>query len=1022
MTWLLAMLGSVGMWAGTNTGAENNKIVVASDIHVMAPSLLPKGAETTEAWTTYYAGQRKMLQQSAAIFDQFVTNVLSQKPTAVFIAGDLTKDGEKDSHQYVKNGLITLRENGIKAFVIPGNHDFDGAGAPTQFNADGTTSDVDALAESEFADFYTGFGYGDENSEYDPNSLSYVAEPMEGLALLAIDSHTASISEKTLEWLYTKATEKRNAGKQVIAMMHHPLFPHITGANMFIETYNIKDYEDVRDSLINAGVNVILTGHFHTSDIAKDWKDDEGKAIYDINTGSLISYPCDYRILTRSADKATLDVATASIVPTGMTADECKTWLHARMKSIATKKMNDKAGAMAAMAATYINNLAEFAANLFILHAEGDENASTDRNGLESTYTTYKSDQMYKMALNIGGIEDASIYSILDDKSNYGNKTKENQTSDRTLTIDLPQTSTFKYTAKEKLTRFEEILYFVGAKSVISHTFDEAMGEGTVVYEGTVTALGSNALLFNSELTGIVIPEGVTKLGFQSFKGCSKLTNITLPKSLTATENLVFDGCSGLAKGKLIVDDLAWWCSINWGGPYSTPLFYAKHLYSDEDTEITNLVIPEGVANVGAYAFYHCEGITSVSFPSTLESIGSNAFAYTGLTSVDIPVGFTEIGECAFQHCANLISVTIPEGVTKIGNAAFVHTGLTSLTLPSTITSMMQSFYRCENLATLTLKDGITTLGESFYSCPALTSVNIPGSVKEIGSSDFKGCTGLTTVTLNEGTEEVSFDGCTNLETINFPSTVKKVYFRNCGKLETVTLQEGVERISSFDGCSALKQINIPSTVTYVGTFRYCTALEKVIVADLASWCAARHYDSYWYGPQKMAGKLYLGTVESNEEITNLVIPEGVTKIADGAFIDVTGITSIVLPSTLVTWENSAFNNCTGVEDVYCRANPVMLSWSGSENNFKEAKATLMHVADADAWTAKFPNANVTFVGGLGDANGDDKTDIADVAELVNKLLDQPSATFNEVNADVDGDGKVTVADLEALVSIILVK
>ena len=1012
MTWLLAMLGSVGMWAGTNTGAENNKIVVASDIHVMAPSLLPKGAETTEAWTTYYAGQRKMLQQSAAIFDQFVTNVLSQKPTAVFIAGDLTKDGEKVSHQYVKNGLITLRENGIKAFVIPGNHDFGGAGAPTQFNIDGTTSGVDALAESEFADFYTGFGYGDENSEYDPNSLSYVAEPMEGLALLAIDSHTASISEKTLEWLYTKATEKRNAGKQVIAMMHHPLFPHITGANMFIETYNIKGYEDVRDSLINAGVNVILTGHFHTSDIAKDWKDDEGKAIYDINTGSLISYPCDYRILTRSADKATLDVATASIVPTGMTAEKCKTWLQGKIKNLAKSKISSYP------AASYLSDdtkdsYAEMIANSYILHAEGDEHENAASTAL---LTQVDGDLLLKMLLG------SSFHSMLEDKSNYGNKTKENQTSDRTLTIDLPQTSTFKYTAKEKLTRFEEIQYFVGAKSVISHTFDEATGEGTVVYEGTVTALGSNALLFNSELTGIVIPEGVTKLGFQSFKGCSKLADITLPKSLTATEGLVFDGCSDLAKGKLIVDDLAWWCSVSWGGFYSTPLLYAKHLYSDENTEITNLVIPEGVANVGAYAFYHCEGITSVSFPSTLESIGSNAFAYTGLTSVDIPVGFTEIGECAFQHCANLISVTIPEGVTKIGNAAFVHTGLTSLTLPSTIRSMSQSFYGCESLAELTLTDGITTLGESFYSCPALISVNIPGSVKEIGSSDFKGCTGLTTVTLNEGTEEVSFDGCTNLETINFPSTVKKVYFRNCGKLETVTLQEGVERISSFDGCSALKQINIPSTVTYVGTFRYCTALEKVIVANLASWCAARHYDSYWYGPQKMAGKLYLGTVESNEEITNLVIPEGVTKIADGAFIEVTGITSIVLPSTLVTWENSAFNNCTGVEDVYCRANPVMLSWSGSENNFKDAKATLMHVADVDAWTAKFPNANVTFVGGLGDANGDDKTDIADVAELVNKLLDQPSATFNEVNADVDGDGKVTVADLEALVNIILVK
>ena len=416
---------------------QGDKIVVVSDIHVMSPWLLPDGAETQEAWTTYYANDRKMLQQSAAIFDQFVLDMISLHPTAVFITGDLTKDGERYSHTYVRGQLSNLDSYGIKVFVIPGNHDFGEAGIPTQFNADGTTSPAEVLTTGEFADWYQEYGY--EGSEKDPNSLSYVAEPMDGIALLAIDSHTASISNATLEWLCTKATEKRNAGKQVIAMMHHPLFPHITGADMFIETYNINNYEDVRNALINAGVNVILTGHFHTSDIAKDWDDDEDKAVYDINTGSLISYPCDYRILTPSADRKTLNVQTASIVPTGMTADECKTWLQGRIKSVAVNKMNAKAGAMASMAATQINNIAEFAANLFILHAEGDENKSADRADLETTYTTYKNDYVYNMALSYGGIEDNSIYSILDDVSNYGDQQKANQIPDRTLVIPLPE-------------------------------------------------------------------------------------------------------------------------------------------------------------------------------------------------------------------------------------------------------------------------------------------------------------------------------------------------------------------------------------------------------------------------------------------------------------------------------------------------------------------------------------------------------------------------------------------------------
>ena len=121
-----------------------------------------------------------------------------------------------------------------------------------------------------------------------------------------------------------------------------------------------------------------------------------------------------------------------------MTASECKEWLHDRMKVIITKAMNAKAGSWASMLTTQIDNLAEFAANLFILHAEGDENKSAGRAALETTYTNYKNDVMYSTMLAAGNITDASIYSILDDLSNYGT-TKENQIPDRNLVIPLPK-------------------------------------------------------------------------------------------------------------------------------------------------------------------------------------------------------------------------------------------------------------------------------------------------------------------------------------------------------------------------------------------------------------------------------------------------------------------------------------------------------------------------------------------------------------------------------------------------------
>ena len=395
----------------------------------------------------------------------------------------------------------------------------------------------------------------------------------------------------------------------------------------------------------------------------------------------------------------------------------------------------------------------------------------------------------------------------------------------------MAQNSTFRYTATEKLPRFEEIQYFVGATGLVSHDWDAATGEGTVVYEGTVTELANNALQWQGEMTALVIPEGVTTLGFQSVQCCYNLSSVSLPKSLQHVKGQAFY-YTNFAEGKFVVDDLAWWCSIQFDGSDSNPLCYAKHIWADEDTEIIDLVIPEGVTRIGQYAFERCEAIKSVTFPKSLTSIGWNTFYYSGLESVTIPEGVTEIEEGTFQHCGNLASVTIPEGVTKIGFCAFSNSGLTSLTLPSTIREMSQSFYGCENLATLTLTDGITTLGSSFYSCPALKEVHIPGSVKNIGSSDFSRCSNLETVTIGEGTEEIQFQDCEKLSSITIPSTAKSVLgFRNCKSLTAVTCL-------AMEPPSTYREYTIPygNGITMEGRTLYVPALALNAYKETNIW------------------------------------------------------------------------------------------------------------------------------------------------------------------------------------------
>ena len=583
------------------------------------------------------------------------------------------------------------------------------------------------------------------------------------------------------------------------------------------------------------------------------------------------------------------------------------------------------------------------------------------------------------------------------------------------------QTTTINYTAKQKIDRFEEIEYFVGATAVQSHEFhfmDEAktVGEGTVVYEGTVTEFGSNCLQWTNDLYSIVVPEGVEKLGYQAFYACQKLTDIDLPLSLKeigGVSGLAFEACTSLEKGHFVIKDLKWWCSMVIKGIYSNPIYYAKHIYDTNNQEITDLVIPEDITSIGDYAFCRCEGLKSVTFHDKMTYLGANSFySCTGLTNVEIPASIKTINEGAFMRCSNLASVTIPEGIETIGFNAFSHSGLKTLTLPSTIRDMMQSFVSCEQLETLTLTDGITELDGSFYYCHALKEVRIPGSIKKLSYQDFNNCNSLETVVFDEGVEEIAgFTDNPKLKNITIPSTVKKIgSLRNNPSLETIFIPEGVEYLAMFDDCTALKQINIPSTITYIGTFRNCNALEKVIVADLKSWCQARHYDADWYAPQKPSGKLYLGTVEQNELITDLVVPEGTEYVASWAFCHLPSLTSVSIPSTVKYLGGGTFYGCTNIEEIvlpegleqfgykefagctklakltipstvtkidseafndvsaniWCKAYPNKLYWRDyTVRNFMPEKATQFHVVNQAAWEEKYPEANCTFVGDI---------------------------------------------------------
>lgn len=406
---------------------KDTKIVVLSDPHVMAPGLLvSKGS----AWTNYMSSQRKMVDYSQALFDEMVAKLKDEiKPDLVLITGDLTKDGEKLSHAYVKGKLDELRASGIRTLVIPGNHDYgDNIDAVVYDGASMTP--VEVATDEWFAMQYADYGYG-EDSEREPTSLTYACEPFEDLVVIGIDSGIeGSVSEETLNWVTERAETATTNGKRVIAMMHHPLIPHVSNAESLVPTYVVSNHDHIRKALIDAGVKVIFTGHFHTSDIAKDYDEDIVKEIYDVNTGSLISYPCDYREVTISGDLMELNLTTGHI--TSLTDDDsfssemAKERLRSSVKKAIQERIEAKVGAMVALIpSSMIESMASLVADAFIIHAEGNE-ADVDTDAIMTG--------LVPAFIMEEGSEDM-CRSMLEDKAPYGIEGRENVTDDLILNI-----------------------------------------------------------------------------------------------------------------------------------------------------------------------------------------------------------------------------------------------------------------------------------------------------------------------------------------------------------------------------------------------------------------------------------------------------------------------------------------------------------------------------------------------------------------------------------------------------------
>ena len=406
--------------------------------------------------------------------------------------------------------------------------------------------------------------------------------------------------------------------------------------------------------------------------------------------------------------------------------------------------------------------------------------------------------------------------------------------------------------------------------------------------------------------------------------------------------------------GKLSILDLSEAKIVAGGSAY---VRYRDNKYTSNDklgdyvfydcSGLTSLTLPSSVTSIGAAAFRGCSGLTSLTIPSSVTSIGGSAFSgCSGLTSLTIPSSVTSISGYAFWGCSGLTSLTIPSGVTEIGDHTFNGcSGLTSLTIPSGVTSIgWDAFYGCRGLTSLTLPSSITSIGNyAFAGCRGLTSLTIPSSVTSIGENAFHDCSGLTSIYVYpENLPELGtgiFYGCDAKNcTVYVPKGTYDAYKSSeFGYFENIV--DGINKDGLFTTQVTIKLDEAGTLPDRIGENQKYLITNLKIVGKIngTDLKFIREMAGCDFNVEKTDGKLSILDLSEAKIVAGgsaYVLYYGNNiytsndKLGDSAFYGCSGLTSLTIPSGVTSIGGGAFYYCSGLTSLTI---PSGVTWIGSE-------------------------------------------------------------------------------------------
>lgn len=505
---------------------------------------------------------------------------------------------------------------------------------------------------------------------------------------------------------------------------------------------------------------------------------------------------------------------------------------------------------------------------------------------------------------------------------------------------------------------------------------------------------------YRSQITKIVVKEGVTSIGNYAFSTCLQVVEVSLPESLTEIGDYAFSHQSALKRLNIPaavtyignkafaystnvetvnITDISAWMNITFASSESTPIRNSAAIYLNGEL-LTELVIPDSITEIKAYAFYDYDHLVSVTMGKGVTRVGEHAFnGCSNIKTVNVTdlakwceIVFVTSSANPASHCKGIHMNGVPvtvidpgEGITRIGPYAFYDfVGIKSVTVPSTVTSIgTDAFYGCNLIAETHISDVAAWCGISFsnvYSTPVnysknlyvngklLTRLVIPESVTRVNAYAFYECVGLVSLEIHSGVQYMgnsAFNGCSKLvEIINRSTNVKVAvgtsnshyagyyaievhtgesklvekdgfvfYPYNGaaylvgynGEAAVLTLPANCNGMAyevykyAFNGNKTVTSVTVPDTVTAIGEYAFadCTSLKNAVLGN-----GVKRIDAYAFA--------YCDSLES------IALKEGIESIGEFAFYYCDKLDGVVLPSTLTSLGESAFYGCSSLTSV----------------------------------------------------------------------------------------------------------